>query len=194
MISISRAALCGALAVGFVYAAPAIGSLPRGHSAHVNQQKQHKASRRATRNSVRSGRSSPNSSRNASDAAIVGAASTYNPFRPGYQEGGIATASGENYDASSWTAAIQTNLRAFFGGVRGGKKYQPTFALVECEEKKAVVKINDVGPLKPGRIIDLNEHAMRYFDPSLRRGVISKVKVTPLKGNRWTAGPIPKAG
>ena|SRR5215471_14168693 len=39
---------------------------------------------------------------------FIGATSTYNPFRPGPGEGGKLTASGENYSASSWTAAIQT--------------------------------------------------------------------------------------
>jgi hypothetical protein len=34
------------------------------------------------------------------------------------------------------------------------------------------VKINDVGPLEPGRVIDLNEQTMRYFDPGMRRGLI----------------------
>jgi hypothetical protein len=33
--------------------------------------------------------------RAAHDASIVGIASTYNPYRPGYREGGIETASGE---------------------------------------------------------------------------------------------------
>jgi rare lipoprotein A len=46
------------------------------------------------------------------DASIVGTASTYNPYRPGYREGGPETASGERYDPSAWTAAIQTGLRA----------------------------------------------------------------------------------
>jgi rare lipoprotein A len=31
---------------------------------------------------------------------------------------------------------------------------------------------------------------MRYFDPSLRLGVIQNVKVTPLPGDDWTPGPI----
>ena len=121
---------------------------------------------------------------------FIGAASTYNPFRPDPTAGGIQTASGENYDANSWTAAIQTKLRRFFGGVFCGKTYRPTFALVETAEKKAVVKINDVGPLKPGRIIDLNEQTMRYFDPTMLRGVIKSVKVTPLPGENWIAGPV----
>ena len=37
---------------------------------------------------------------------FIGAASTYNPFRPGPGEGGKLTASGENYSTNSWTAAI----------------------------------------------------------------------------------------
>jgi rare lipoprotein A len=120
--------------------------------------------------------------------AIVGAASTYNPFKPGKEEGGPRTASGERYDPSAWTAAIKTSLRRKFGGVRFGEK--PKFALVEAEGKKVIVKINDVGPLRPGRIIDLNERTMRHFDPSLEQGVIGDVKVSPLAGDHWTPGPV----
>lgn len=124
----------------------------------------------------------------ASGAAIVGAASMYNPYRPGWREGGPNTASGERYDSSAWAAAIQTDLRGKFGGVRHGKS--PKYALVEGAGKKAIVKINDVGPLTPGRIIDFNERTMRHFDPSLRLGVVYGVKVTPLSGDDWTPGPI----
>ena len=88
----------------------------------------------------------------ASGDAIVGAASTYNPFRPGWREGGPNTASGERYDPSVWAAAIKTSLRQKFGGVQFGAR--PKFALVEAVGKKVIVKINDVGPLTPGRIID----------------------------------------
>ena len=119
---------------------------------------------------------------------IVGTASMYNPFRPGYREGGPNTASGERYEPSAWTAAIQIDLRAGFGGVRYGRS--PGYALVEGLDKKVIVKINDVGPLKPGRIIDFNERTMRYFDPSLRLGLIRNVKVTALSGNGWTPGPL----
>src|SRR5215470_14049892 len=97
-------------------------------------------------------------------STVVGAASMYNPYRPGYREGGVETASGERYDASAWAAAIQTDLREKFGGVRRGSR--PGYALVEGINKKAIVKINDVGPLKPGRIIDFGEKIMRYFDPT----------------------------
>ena len=123
-----------------------------------------------------------------SRATIIGAASMYNPLRPGYREGGARTASGERYDPSAWAAAIRTDLRETFGGVRQGKQLR--YALVERESKSAIVKINDVGPLKPGRIIDLDEQTMRYFDPTLRLGVISDVKVTLLPGDDWTPGPI----
>jgi len=121
---------------------------------------------------------------------IVGTASMYNPYRPGYKSGGTETASGEPYSAKTWTAAIQINLRDKFGGVRYGKTYQPAYALVESADKRVVVKINDVGPLKPGRIIDLNERTMRYFDPSLQLGLIHNINVTPLPGEGWIPGPI----
>lgn len=124
----------------------------------------------------------------ASGAAIVGAASTYNPFRPGWREGGPNTASGDRYDPSVWAAAIKTSLRNKFGGVQYGAR--PKYALVEAVGKKLIVKINDVGPLTPGRIIDLNERAMRHFDPSLQRGVIQDVIVRPLAGDYWVPGPV----
>lgn len=120
--------------------------------------------------------------------SVVGVASMYNPYRPGYREGGIQTATGERYNPSAWTAAIQTALREKFGGVHHGNR--PSYALVEGSNKKAIVKINDVGPLKPGRVIDFNEQTMRYFDPALSLGVIQNVKVTPLPGDDWTPGPV----
>ena len=124
----------------------------------------------------------------ASGDAIVGAASTYNPFRPGWREGGPNTASGERYDPSIWAAAIKTSLRQKFGGVQFGAR--PKYALVEAVGKKVIVKINDVGPLRPGRIIDLNERTMRHFDPSLELGVIVGVRVIPLSGDDWIPGPV----
>jgi rare lipoprotein A len=120
----------------------------------------------------------------------IGIASTYNPYRDGPMEGGAQTASGEFYDPTAWTAAIQTNLRAQFGGVRYGRLYRPAYVLVESGDKQAIVRINDVGPLKPGRVIDLNERAMRYFDPFLRRGLLPDVRVTLLPGEDWTPGPV----
>jgi hypothetical protein len=33
---------------------------------------------------------------------------------------------------------------------------------------------------------------VRYFDPSLQRGLIHNVKVTPLPGDHYTSGPVEK--
>jgi rare lipoprotein A len=128
-----------------------------------------------------------------SRTTIVGTISTYNPYRDGKEEGGALTASGELYDPSAWTAAIQTGLRSQFGGVRYGRLYQPAYALVASGEKRLIVKINDVGPLKPGRVLDLNERSMRYFDPFLARGLIREVKITLLPGEDWPTGPVGEA-
>src|SRR5215475_5781741 len=62
---------------------------------------------------------------------IVGTASMYDPFEPGYKEGGIKTASGELYDPIAWTAAIQIDLRETFGGVRHGKTIGPHTPLLK---------------------------------------------------------------
>lgn len=125
-----------------------------------------------------------------SRTTIIGTISTYNPYRDGKEEGGAQTASGELYDPSAWTAAIQTGLRNQFGGVRYGKLYQPTYALLASGEKQLIVKINDVGPLKSGRVLDLNERSMRYFDPFLAQGLIQDVKITLLPGEGWPTGPV----
>jgi len=128
-------------------------------------------------------------------ATVTGVASTYNPFRASdVSAGGAETASGERYDPNAWTAAIQTELRDVFGGVRFGKDYRPCFALIATADKQAIIKINDVGPLEPGRVIDLNEQTMRYFDPTFERGLIPHVTVTPLRGDGWLTGPLPQGG
>jgi rare lipoprotein A len=127
----------------------------------------------------------------AAGETIVGIASTYNPEDPADLDAGNGqTASGERYDAEDWTAAIQIDLRQHFGGVRFGRNYQRAFALVEAGDKSFIVRINDVGPLKPGRIIDLNVRSMRHIDPTMQLGLIADVKVTPLAGEAWALGPV----
>jgi len=162
MVVRSGAAICVAL-ISVVYASSSI--------ARPADQNQNKPNAAATRR------------------VIVGVASEYNPYRQGYREGGAETASGERYDPSAWTAAIQTDLREMFGGVRYGKDYRPAYALVTSAQKKVIVKINDVGPLEPGRVIDFNEQTMRYFDPTLQLGLI-RIEVSPLPGDSWSVGPI----
>jgi peptidoglycan lytic transglycosylase len=122
---------------------------------------------------------------------LVGGASMYNPCEAADRDAGsIETASGEPYDPAGWTAAIQINLRGAFGGIQYGRNYRPAFALVESGGKRAIVKINDVGPLRPGRVIDFSQQTMRYFDPSLQAGIIDGVTVAPLIGSNWTPGPL----
>ncbi|MGO9701894.1 MAG: septal ring lytic transglycosylase RlpA family protein [Xanthobacteraceae bacterium] len=122
---------------------------------------------------------------------IEGIASTYNPGDPSdCVSGGYSMASGEKYDPEAWNAAIRADLRDKFGKVGFGKNYRPTYALVESADKRVIVKISDVGPLRPDRIIDLNIRAMRYFDPTLKLGLIKNVKVTPLVGSDMAPGPV----
>ena len=123
------------------------------------------------------------------EAGIFGTASTYDPWTTNEPEG-IETASGELYDPEAWSAAIQIGLRGAFGGIHYGRNYRPAFALVECGDKRAIVRINDVGPLVPGRIIDLNARTMRYFDPTMMVGVVQNMTVNPLPGSDWIAGPL----
>lgn len=122
---------------------------------------------------------------------FVGAASTYNPHDPQDRFAGSEhTSTGEPYDGESWTAAIRTDLRWYFGGVRFGGNYQPVFALVESAGKKVIVRINDVGPLGTGRIIDLNVRTMQHFDSSMKLGLVPDVKVTPLFADDLAVGPV----
>lgn len=60
-----------------------------------------------------------------------------------------------------------------------GTNLKPIFALVECDGDSVIAQINDVGPLRLGRIIDLNRRTMHYFGPTLRLGLIDGVNVTP---------------
>lgn len=123
--------------------------------------------------------------------AIVGIASMYNPTdAKDLDAGNEELASGEKYDPNGWTAAIRTDLREQFGGVRFGKNYRAAFALVTSGDKQLIVRINDIGPLKRGRIIDLNLRAMRHFDPTLQVGLIGNVSVTPLAGQDVAVGPV----
>lgn len=117
-----------------------------------------------------------------SDTTIIGLASFYDD--PG------ETASGELYDPAAFTAAAQLKIRDKFGGIKFGRLYQPSYGIAEYAGKKLILKFNDVGPLRPGRIIDLSRAAMKYFD-GLEKGVLPDVKVTVLPlGKVYAAGPV----
>src|SRR4029453_10700794 len=97
-----RAAICGA-AILFVYSSSAI----------------------AKKETVGKSTAASRHDACAMGVMIVGTASMYDPFQPGYDEGGIETASGELYDPIAWTAAIQTDLRETFGVFAYGKNIRP---------------------------------------------------------------------
>src|SRR3982074_2354173 len=119
----------------------------------------------------------------ASETTIIGAA----PF---YDDPG-ETASGEQYDPAAFTAAAQLKIRDRFGGIKFGRLYQPSYGIAEYAGKKLILKFNDVGPLRPGRMFDLSRAAMKYFDDSLDKGVLPDVKVTVLPlGRVYAAGPV----
>ena len=119
------------------------------------------------------------------DATIIGTASFYDdPQR---------TASGEQYDPEAFTAAAQLKIRDKFGGIRFGRLYQPAYAVAEYENKKIILKFNDVGPLRPGRKFDLSRAAMAYFG-GLEKGLLPDFKVTPLPlGQTYVPGPVTDA-
>jgi len=118
-----------------------------------------------------------------SETTIIGAASFYDDRGE--------TASGEQYDPAAFTAAAQLKIRDKFGGIKFGRLYQPSYGIAEYAGKKLILKFNDVGPLRPGRMFDLSRAAMKYFDDSLDKGVLPDVKVTVLPlGQVYAAGPV----
>jgi hypothetical protein len=119
------------------------------------------------------------------DETIVGIASFYDDPQQ--------TASGEPYDPEAFTAAAQLKIRDKFGGIKFGRLYQPAYAVAEYENKKIILKFNDVGPLRPGRKFDLSRAAMAYFD-GLEKGLLPDLKVTPLPlGQTYVPGPVTDA-
>jgi rare lipoprotein A len=113
---------------------------------------------------------------------IVGTASFYDEPGP--------TASGEAYDPNAFTAAALIELRDKFGGIRFGKNYQPAYAIAEYGGRRAVLKFNDVGPLKPGRKFDLSRAAMEHFG-GIDQGLLAEFRITLLPlGQDYATGPI----
>jgi rare lipoprotein A len=115
-------------------------------------------------------------------AILMGAASYYEEFS--------VTASGEAYNPKDFTAAVQIGLRERFGGIKSGPNYRPAYVIAEAGGKRAVIRINNVGTMKPGRLFDLSRAAMEYFG-GIERGLISTLKVTILPlGRHYKLGPL----
>lgn len=88
------------------------------------------------------------------------------------QSSGRVTASGEAMNDDAFTCAM---LEGDFG---------TNYLVVAENGKSVIVKLNDRGPFKKGRVIDLSEAAMRALDS--RRGLL-KVEVYEL----GSSDPIP---
>jgi rare lipoprotein A len=104
------------------------------------------------------------------DVALVqtGIASWYGkPFH------GRATASGEVYDMHAMTAAHKTMPLPSYARVRN-----------PANGREVIVRVNDRGPFKPGRIIDLSFAAARQ----LRIAGIAAVEVTRLQHDEIRSG------
>ncbi|MBI4133125.1 hypothetical protein HY478_00775 [Candidatus Uhrbacteria bacterium] len=113
-----------------------------------------------------------------------GDASTYNPNYAGYKTGGQALATGGRYNPNEYEAALQLGLATRYGCGYGSRAI--CYAIVQAPSGRAMtVRINDNGPLTPGRVIDLNEKSMRYLSAGSygqNSGVIRNVIVTLLCG------------
>jgi rare lipoprotein A len=107
-----------------------------------------------------------------------------------YDTPGELTASGEYYDGNAFTAAAQLEIRDRFGGIRYGRLYRPSYAIAEFNGKRAILKFNDVGPLRPGRKFDLSRAAMEHFG-GLDLGLLPDFKIVLLPpGQEYTPGPL----
>lgn len=107
-------------------------------------------------------------------------------YGPGFE--GNSTSAGETFRTSKLTAAIQIGLRDEYGGVNRNSQLYYAKVTNTGNGKSVVVKINDVGPLAPGRIIDLSEAAFKRISTSggTREGLLN---VTVEK-----MGPAPREG
>lgn len=107
-----------------------------------------------------------------------------------YDTPGELTSSGEFYDGNAFTAAAQIDIRDKFGGIRFGRLYQPQYGIAIFKGKRAILKFNDVGPLRPGRKFDLSRAAMEFFG-GLDLGLLPDFKVVLLPpGQHYTPGPL----
>jgi rare lipoprotein A len=126
-------------------------------------------------------------------ATFKGIASTYNPNKPGWKTGGQSLATGGTYNPNEYEAALQLDLaKQYRCGYGAGAVCQ---AIVQTPSGKSLLlRINDNGPLVPGRIIDLNEKSMRYLSGGSlgdNSGLLKDVTVTLLCDSSNTQlGPL----
>lgn len=125
----------------------------------------------------------------------AGASSTYRGAASFYSglpsEGGNRTSTGERVDPNSYTGALQSDLAKKYGGLRKGGVWADVTD--EKTGKKVRVYLNDTGPLRPGRVVDLSPRAFQEFAP-LSKGVQPNIRVDVLPpapaGQPYKGGPI----
>lgn len=116
-----------------------------------------------------------------------GAASFYSGLP---SEGGNRTSTGERVDPNSYTGALQSDLAKQYGGLRKGGIWADVTD--ERTGKKVRVYLNDTGPLRPGRVVDLSPKAFGEFGP-LSKGLHQNMRVDvlpPAQGQPYKGGPV----
>ena len=107
-------------------------------------------------------------------AEVTGKASYYGP---GFY--GNTTSQGDpNFTSQGYTAAIRQDLRKQFGAGTYGKSGLARVTNLS-NGKSIIVKVNDVGPLPTGRVVDLSEKSFRALSSggTLTEGLLNNVKV-----------------
>lgn len=129
----------------------------------------------------------PNSYSPSNGQTFRGAASFYSGLP---SEGGSKTSTGERVDPNSYTGALQSDLAKQYGGLRKGGIWADVTD--EKTGKKVRVYLNDTGPLRPGRVVDLSPKAFGEFGP-LSKGVHPNMRVDvlpPAQGKPYRGGPV----
>ena len=98
-------------------------------------------------------------------------------YGPGFQ--GNRTSQGDIFNTEEYSAAIQIDIRNQFGVPAGSGKKGYARVTNLSNGRSILVKINDVGPLTSGRVIDLSQKAFRSLSPTgtLGPGVLNNIKV-----------------
>ena len=107
-------------------------------------------------------------------AEVTGKASYYGP---GFY--GNTTSQGDpNFTSQGYTAAIRKDLRKQFGAGTYGKSGLARVTNLN-NGRSIIVKVNDVGPLPTGRVVDLSEKSFRALSSggTLTEGLLNNVKV-----------------
>ena len=125
----------------------------------------------------------------------AGAVSTYRGAASFYSglpsEGGSLTSTGERVRPDTYTGALQTDLAKKYGGLRKGGVWADV--IDEATGKRVRVYLNDTGPLRPGRMVDLSPKAFQEFAP-LSKGVAPNLRMEMLPpappGSPYKGGPV----